>query len=262
MEFQTTDYSINEIHDINILLENLNDNLTNKISIFERKHSGWNLKHIVSLDLNVNKHIPQHRTSFVNLPYDIRSKKAVINVKNKDLQSLKWALLSWLYPVSKDSDRVTTYSKYENKLNFTGVQFPVKLTDIGKVEELNNLSINVFGLEYNTEKKCNTVIGPLYYSKSRKSTRVNLLYTINNGNNAHYCFIKNLSRIVSKQISNRDHAIHICDGCLLYFNTKQALIDHNLYDCAHIRTDLPSHHCVRLSIRYGGRGLKSRTRKI
>ncbi|CAH2102906.1 unnamed protein product [Euphydryas editha] len=37
----------------------------------------------------------------------------------------------------------------------------MKLTDIHKVENLNNISINVYGLEFNRETKRNSVVGPL-----------------------------------------------------------------------------------------------------
>lgn len=54
--------------------------------------------------------------------------------------------------------------------------FPRKLTDIDKVEQINNISINVFGLEYNSGTKVHIVVEPLYFTKSPKSIHINLLY--------------------------------------------------------------------------------------
>ena len=49
--------------------------------------------------------------------------------------------------VSKDhADRPTKYQAHLGELNFTGISFPVKATDITKFERLNpGLSVNVFG---------------------------------------------------------------------------------------------------------------------
>lgn len=238
-DFQTYNYIVFQGDDLNYLFSSLCDTLINKISSFEKKDSGWSLKEIKALDLNVNKFNPLRGTSYIELPKDIRTKKAVVNVKNSDNLCFKWALLSALYPVNKNVDRVSSYTANSNKLKFDGVGFPVKLSDISKIEKLNNISINVFGLEFNKDKKCHSVVGPLYLTKSRKDVHINLLL-ISNGINKHYCYIKNMSRLVSKQISNQDHAVHICDGCLLHFPTKERLIDHQQHDCAHIATELPN----------------------
>ncbi|XP_069365284.1 uncharacterized protein [Maniola hyperantus] len=189
--------------------------------------------------VNVNKFNPLRGTSYIDLPQDIRAKKAVINVKNVDYMCFKWALLSALYPVSSKTDRVSSYSMHSDKLKFDGISFPVKLTDIPKVEKQNNISVNVFGLEYNKEKKNHSVVGPLYFTKSRNSTHVNLLL-ISNKTNSHYCYIKNMSRLISKQISNQEHAIYLCDGCLLHFPTHERLENHQQNDCVHIITELPN----------------------
>lgn len=238
-DFQTYNYIVFRGDDLNILFSSLCDTMASKISSFEKKDSGWSLKEIRVIDMNINKFNPLRGTSYIELPMDIRTKKAVVNVKNADSLCFKWALLSALYPVNKNADRVSSYTINSNKLKFDGIPFPVKLIDIPKVEKMNNISINVFGLEFNKVKKCHSVVGPLFLTKSRKDVHVNLLL-ISNGTNNHYCHIKNMSRLVSKQMSNHEHAVHICDGCLLHFPTKQRLIDHQHHDCAHIATELPN----------------------
>ncbi|XP_069364145.1 uncharacterized protein [Maniola hyperantus] len=238
-DFQTSNYIVFRGDDLNIFLSSLCDTFKNKISSFERKDSGWSLTNIKCLHVNVNKFNPLRGTSYIDLPQDIRAKKAVINVKNVDYMCFKWALLSALYPVSSKTDRVSSYSMHSDKLKFDGISFPVKLTDIPKVEKQNNISVNVFGLEYNKEKKNHSVVGPLYFTKSRNSTHVNLLL-ISNKTNSHYCYIKNMSRLISKQISNQEHAIYLCDGCLLHFPTHERLENHQQNDCVHIITELPN----------------------
>lgn len=225
--------------DLDIFLKSLKDTLCNRISEFEKKDSGWSLSKIVCIDMNINKFNPLRGTSYIELPHDVQTKKAVVNVKNADVQCFKWALLSALYPVAKNADKVTSYVRNENKLKFDGVSFPVKLCHIPKVEKLNNISVNVFGLEYDDVKKQNSVVGPLYFTNCRKSCHINLLY-ITNGSNGHYCHIKNMSRLIRSQLTSRPAAIHLCDGCLLYFSNKEQLLRHQEQDCNQIRTDLPS----------------------
>lgn len=238
-DFQTHNYNFCIGDDFEPLIKKVKNILCTRMSEFEKKDSGWSLKKILFVDMNVNKFNPLKGSSFLDLPNDIKSKKAVINVQNNDYQCLKWALLSAMFPAPKNANRTATYLQHQNKLNFANINFPVKITDIKKVEKLNNISINVFGLEYNSISKTNSIVGPLYFTKSRKETHINLLY-LTNGNIGHYCFIKNLSRLVNKQITGRHDAIHICDGCLLYFSTEQKLKDHQKYDCAHVVTELPS----------------------
>ncbi|CAK1598078.1 unnamed protein product [Parnassius mnemosyne] len=238
-DFQTLNYIICQGDDLNIFLSSLNDTITTKISAFEKKDSGWSLKNIKSIDMNVNKFNPLRGTSYIDLPRDIKLKKAVINVKNKDYFCFKWALLSALYPVNKHTDRVSSYVKHANKLKFDGISFPVKISDIAKVEKLNDISINVFGLEYNKEKRCNSIVGPLFLTKCRKDRHINLLFFSKDTKN-HYCYIKNLSRLVSKQISKDGHIMYICEACLLRFPSQERLNNHEQYDCAHICTVLPN----------------------
>lgn len=238
-DFQTSNFILSKADDLNIFMSTLCNLLAHKISTFEKKDSGWSLVKINNIELNINKFSPLRGTSFIELPKDIKDKKAVVNVKNSDNSCFKWALLSALYPVNKNSERTSSYSIHSNKLKFEGVPFPVKLRDISKIEKQNNLSINVFGLEFDSKTKKHSVVGPLYFSKCRKSTHINLLY-IQKEVNGHYCYIKNLSRLVSKQISNTNGAVHICDGCLVRFTTRDRLINHQQHDCSHITTNLPN----------------------
>lgn len=236
-DFPTTNYIINEGTDLESILKSLFDILNTKIVEFERKDSGWSLKSMTHIDMNVNKFNPLRGSSYIDLPSDIKAKKAIVNVKNNDCYCFKWALLSALHPVSKNSDRVSSYKKYENSLNFGGIAFPIKIKDIAKIETLNNISINVFTLEYDKIKNKNSIVGPIYFTKCRKESHINLLYFTNNSI-SHYCFIKNMSRLVSSQLS-ADREIYICDGCLLHFRTKDKLDTHQRNDCIHVRVDLP-----------------------
>ena len=68
------------------------------------------------------------------------------------------------------------------------------MQDIGKFEESNDLSINVFGYEKG-------YVYPLRVS-SKQCKRVVDLLLISDGEKQHYCVIKSLSRLLASQVSN------------------------------------------------------------
>lgn len=120
--------------------------ILNELSEFQDKESGWTLIKILSVKVNINKYEPFSGSSYIELPKTIQHKKACINIKNNDSACFAWSLVSALYPASpeKKSNRVTSYPHYNDVLNFTGIEFPVKLKDVKKIEKLNNLTINVY----------------------------------------------------------------------------------------------------------------------
>ena len=61
-----------------------------------------------------------------------------------------------------------------------------------------------------------------------KKTKVDLLF-ISEGENQHYCLIKNLSKLVSSQVNNHEHKIYICRLCLNPFNSEVLLNKHKEY---------------------------------
>jgi hypothetical protein len=73
----------------------------------------------------------------------------VINVRNDDNCCFVRAILSAMYPAGFDNPhRPVKYRAYLGleELNFTGIKFPVKVTDIAKFERSNpDLSVSVFG---------------------------------------------------------------------------------------------------------------------
>lgn len=97
----------------------------------------------------------------------------------------------------------------------------------------------MYGLEENTTTKLIEVVGPLYFTKLKQKTHINLLY-LEEGLKSHFVLIKNLSKLVASQISAHGHQIYLCDGCLIKFPSQQALDRHLTEDCNKVRTILPS----------------------
>ena len=154
-------------------------------------------------------------------------KKAIINVQNEnDNECFKWAVTSAVFPAERDGERLSKRMKKDSeKFDWTGIKFPVSLKQIDKFENQNNYAINVFGcecVEYPVD-----VVYPLRISKKNEQV-INLLLIANEETN-HYCWIKNMSRLLSKNINNHQHKRHFCYRCLNSFQSEKSLNKHTEY---------------------------------
>ena len=115
------------------------------------------------------------------------------------------------------------------------MKFPVNFSDINKFENHNSsISVNVFSYE--------KAVYPLRISKhnyKRKST-VNLLL-ISDDRKQHYCWIKDISKLLSLQTSKDGHVRHVCFIFLNTFKTEKSLASHHEYCKRHdaIKIELP-----------------------
>jgi len=159
-------------------------------------------------------------------------------VKNNDNRCFEWAILSALFPKQhvQHSDRSASYQAHLGELNFTGISFPVTVTNITKFERQNpGLSVNAFGW--------NAGIYPLHVSKQEgRAIDLLLLTDPNDPEKTHYVWIKDLARMLHKN-SKYDHRKHPCRRCLHVFSSE-ALLKNHRNDCQGIgekpqRTEMP-----------------------
>ena len=210
-----------------------------RIEKWTREGSGWTVTKVLNVHLDFAKYTLLKGSSYLDLPDKLKSKKAIINVKNNDQQCLKWALLSALHPIDHGShpDRVSKYKQYENELNFAGVGFPVTLKDIPKVEKQNSLAINVFGYSESAG------IHPLYITKDNDKSPINLLLItkVTDGKtNSHYTWIKDFNRLCFDQTRHKERK-HFCLRCISPHSSERTLQDHMIY-CRGV--DAPPCHAV------------------
>lgn len=93
-------------------LRQINSNIDN----FVRSGSGWIFDSVDEVFLRTIKYEPGKGGSYIPTPKWISNKRAVVNVKNKDQKCFRWALKSALFPVEKNSDRVTSYPSDEDTI--------------------------------------------------------------------------------------------------------------------------------------------------
>ena len=225
---------------------NVQQPIDTEMEEFQERESGWSLKSILNLVVNIYKYNPMRGNSFIDLPPFIKNKKACVNVQNDDDQCFKWAVLSALHPASININRVSAYVSYKDELNFEGIELPVDPRKIGKFEKQNDVSVNVYYLK---KKEKIFDILPRHLTSYKKEKHVNLLLVENHYVDEdeeeeeeeardivfknHYVWIKNLSRLVRSQVSKHTHKSYICDRCLHYFWTEGKLLKHTT-DCEQI----------------------------
>ena len=184
--------------------------------------SGWEIESIELAYVNVAKYQPLRGGTYLPLPANLAKKKAIINVKNKDNECLKWALRAALFP-PKDGvhpERPSKYSKNDG-INYEGIDFPTPVKQIDKLEKQNpNLAINVFGWEKDT------VIVYRISSKEKSVKRINLML-IESGETQHYCWVKRESALLFDKV--RNNKTFYCMRCLTRFIREHTLVEHEKY---------------------------------
>ena len=70
--------------------------------------------------------------------YSFVAEGAIMNVQNKDNRCFEYAILCAQHhkKIKTNSEKPSKYKKYLNKLDFTGIEFPVSLNDIDKFEKI------------------------------------------------------------------------------------------------------------------------------
>src|SRR5688572_17299519 len=103
---------------------------------YTKEGSGWRLKRVMALDICIANYQPFRGKSYFPTPKYIPP-RTVINVKNEDNRCFEWQSLAAIYPAERNPQRPTKYLPHLKKLNFTGIKFPVEVTDIDKFERQN-----------------------------------------------------------------------------------------------------------------------------
>jgi len=135
---------------------------------------------------------------YIELPREIKLKRAVVNIQSTDNACFAWSVAA-LHPDERKPERESSYPHYSTILNLKDIDFPMILNQIKKFKNQNNISINV----YYIKKKKEFSIFPIRLTEKKMDKHVNLLY-VQNDDVRHFAWIKNLSRLVSSQLSKHN----------------------------------------------------------
>ena len=204
-------FNMNEEEQIEKEFDAFVERIKGEIESWSERGSGWVLERIMVAYVNVARYQPLRGGTYLPLPANLAKKKAIINVKNRDNECLKWAIRAALFP-PKDGNHAERPSKYPVKdgINYEGIDFPTPVKQIDNFENQNkNLAINVFGWENNC------VIVHRISKKEKSVPRINLML-IESGIIQHYCYVKRVSALLFDQTKNRNTK-HYCMMCLTGF---------------------------------------------
>ena len=225
--FQSRTHINLEKTDVKVFIKEMIIEILGNLIIYQKKGSGWYFKEVISLEIHIVEYKPMRGGTYIPFPEFIKKKTAITNIKNEDDKCFLWSVLRYLHPVQKNGERINDLKKYENDLNFKGINFPVKVKDIQKFENNNPdlPGINVFSVNDNNkiyplrhnQKDCQKSIDLFLYSEDEKQ---------------HYSLIKNFTRLVRSQYtSHRSSKIYICKKCLTHF-TKEDLLEKHISYCS------------------------------
>ena len=102
-------------------------------------------------------------------------------------------------------------------MGYSRVKFPVKVKDVGVIEDMNEICINVFSYE-------DKIVCPVYVSKKKYDDCMNLLM-IHKDNKSHYVYIKDFNRLMFNA-SKHGNKKWFCMRCLQHFSSEIILEKH------------------------------------
>ena len=232
---------ITESTDPHEIYQEMIDEIEEEIQkVEEAEGSGWVFLEVENLTLHIDTWDPLNAGSYIDLPQFLKNKKALINMKNQDNKCFLWCVLRALNPKDDHPERIDKDLKSkEDTLNMKGVKYPVDFRDVDRFENQNSdISITILG--YSKDER----IYPLKISKDTKRKNNITLLLIKDGENSHYCLVKNLSALLVSQINNHKGTRNFCLNCLNGFNTKDSLNKHMEYcynnDCVKINMPPPN----------------------
>ena len=141
---------------------------------------------------------------------------------------------------------MTNLRELADNYDWSGLEFPASIKEIGKFEVKNNVSINVLSLEgkdiyIHRNSNYRSDWDP-QGSRGHCTTHreINLLMISENGTN-HYTAIKSLSRLLSSSNSKHKGKQYFCTNCLQGFSLEASRNQHQVYckDNEAVRVEMP-----------------------
>ena len=238
---------------LNDFLNHFVDEVRGDIEAWSQRGSGWAVDEILEAVINVARYQPLRGGTYMPLPEKLKNKKAIINIKNRDNMCLRWALRAHLFPARTHVDRPSSYPTNDG-LDFTGIDFPTPVSQIGKIERQNpGTAINVFGWDKDE------VIVYRLSEQDGNNPRINLMLT-KKEENTHYSLIKRLTALLYDQTKHNESK-HFCERCLHGF-FKKDLLERHKPECKGLlksptRTELPKEGENKMSFKNHHKQMKS-----
>jgi hypothetical protein len=192
-----------------------------RIEEFQLRGSNWKISRVKVQHVHLSKYSPLEGSSYISTPKEISNPKlGLINMQNTDDNfCFRWSHVRHLSPMKKNSVRISKNDRITaSTLNYEGIVFPVSIDQIKRIEDKNNININVLGY------KGRKIFYPVRVSKTSYNDTMNLLLIDDNGNN-HYILIKDINRLLHSTTKDKNKK-HFCLNCFHNFETEESLQQH------------------------------------
>ena len=222
---------ITESTDPHEIFKEMMDEIEEEVQKVEHAEgSGWVFVEVENLTLHTDIWDPLKGSSYIDLPEELKNKKALINMKNEnDHKCFLWCVLRALNPKDKNAERIDKDLKSkENTLNMSGITYPVNIKEDIKRFEKQNPDISISVLGYSKDEKIYPLRRSKYAMKNKRKHNIVLLL-IKDGDNSHYCYVKNESALLASQVNSHKGKLYFCLNCLNGFDTPEKLDNHNEY---------------------------------
>ena len=197
--------------------QDTHNTLIQKLDDEQLEGSGFVFQEIEEVILEIYKVIDIQASSYIELPPKYKNSQSIINIKNNDQYCFSWCILAYLYPVEDNKNITSSYSNHFDKFNLEELDFPMKVKDIPKFENLNRLSAGGQQCCINVIELTGNVLTPIHINTNDDKPQIDLLLYQN-----HYCLITKLHCLINKD----SHMKHVCRRCLTAFSSQPVLIDH------------------------------------
>ena len=192
---------------------------------YQKEGSNLQFEKVIELVVPFARYEPLRGSSFMPLPAKLKNKKAIVNMKNEDSECFKWCVTRSLNQVDKNSERITKeLRKQSEKLNWKGIEFPMPLQQIDNFERRNpGIAIFVFGFDgefvfpLRKAKVEGTAIDLLMLTEESREGPEDRQPQSKGKQKTHYCWIKNLNRLLDGQVSKNKGSLEFCRNCLNHF---------------------------------------------
>ena len=184
------------------------------------------------LDVNFHQLNLTRGSSYLPLPDWLARKKVIVNPHNDNKECFKWSVIAAEKAGMKDPQRVSNLRKFMDNYDWSGLEFPVSIKDIGKFETRNDISVNVLAVEGRD----------IYIHRNGRTMgrEINLLTVSEDGIN-HHTVIKSLSRLLKSINTKHKCKQHFCMNCLQGFTQELSRDQHQVYceDNESVRVEMP-----------------------
>ena len=227
------DKIITEETDPHEIYQEMSDEIEEEIRKIETAvGSGWIFVKIIDLTLHTTTWDPLKASSYIDLPKALKNKNAIVNMKNQDDKCFLWSVLRALNPKVDHPERIDKdLRSKEDTLNMKGISYPVDFRGIDRFERQNpDISISILG--YNAYEKVYPLKISDYTKAIKKEERRKydiVLLLLKDGENSHYCLVKNISALLTTQLNKRKSKFYYCLNCLNGYDEEEKLDKHKEY---------------------------------